>query len=81
MNWFLKVLLNQAITMLEGTVTAYVKTTPAAWDDELAAQLFDFLKRFVNGTVQQQKMAFEQLRTVTAKLPEVTDEQVAAASK
>lgn len=71
MNWFLKILLNQAITMLEKVVTEYVKSTPAAWDDELSAQLFDFLKRFVNGTVEQQKMAFESLKAATAGLPEV----------
>lgn len=71
MNFFLKMLLNQAITMLENVVMAYVKNTPDAWDDALASQLFDFLKRFVNGTVAQQKAAFESLKTATAGLPAV----------
>jgi hypothetical protein len=65
MNWFLKILLNNAITMLEKVVTEYVKNTPDAWDDALAAQLFAFLKAFVNGTQEQQKMAFESLKSAT----------------
>lgn len=69
MNWILKMILNQAINMLEKVVTEYVAKTPDAWDDVLAAQLFDFLKRFVNGTTDQQRMAFESLKAATAALP------------
>ena len=79
MNWVLKMILNQGINMLEGVVMAYVAKTPEAWDDELATQLFDFLKRFVNGTVAQQKAAFVSLRNATTALPEPTEKQIASA--
>ena len=57
MNWFIKKLVNYALDALEKQVLAYVKSTPEAWDDELAQQTFAFLRSFLNGTPAQQRAA------------------------